>query len=433
MKKIIGSVIICTALLTIATITFGKTGIINTDTARLRKEASATSTIIDLLSIKDKVEIIEESGDWYKVKAGNQTGYVNKSLIEVEGETKKEENKTEESTEKKEEEKTTTEEEKTQETKEETVTQPESSVRIVEAFKGKLSSEVTIKILPSINSSNIGKIDKDIEFTITEVINDWCHVETATLSGWARIVVVEKSIATEENTAANENAESKEEEKQETATKKGYVNVESVNVRAEKSTSSEKIDSLTKNTEVLILAEEDGWYKVKVNNKTGYISKRYISNKKVEEVTSRASDTARQIAETEPTPAPAITGNKGTDVVAFAKQYLGSRYVYGGASPSTGFDCSGFTSYVYSNFGVSLSRSSSGQASNGTSISKSQLEPGDLLIFNNRSNTSVGHVGIYIGNNQFIHAANPGTGVVTDSLSSSYYAQRYVDAKRVLD
>ncbi len=351
-------------------------------------------------------------------------------------ENKEEKEKVEEQKDKTENKEEKTEEAK-EETKEETAKLPENSVKIAEAYKGKLATEVTIKILPSINSTNIGKIDKDIEFTVLEIINDWCHVETATLSGWVRVSIVEKSVATEETAEETaeetENTETQEEEKEETATKKGYVNVESVNVRAEKSTSSEKIDSLTKNTEVLILAEEDGWYKVKVNNITGYISKRYISNKKVEEVTSRASDTARQIAETEPAPVPSTTGNTGSDVVAFAKQYLGYKYVYGGASPSTGFDCSGFTSYVYSNFGVSLSRSSSGQASNGTSISESQLEPGDLLIFNNRGNTSVGHVGIYMGNNQFIHAANPGTGVVTDSLSSSYYSQRFVDAKRVLD
>jgi cell wall-associated NlpC family hydrolase len=113
-------------------------------------------------------------------------------------------------------------------------------------------------------------------------------------------------------------------------------------------------------------------------------------------------------------------------------QYLNYKYVSGGSSPSTGFDCSGFTTYVYKNFGISLSRTSTGQGSNGVSVSKSNLQLGDILIFNNSSNTAIGHVGIYIGNNEFIHAANPSSGVKITKLSDSYYSLRYVDARRVL-
>ena len=131
------------------------------------------------------------------------------------------------------------------------------------------------------------------------------------------------------------------------------------------------------------------------------------------------------------TPAPAPSA-KGAEVVAYAKQFLGYKYVSGGSSPSTGFDCSGFTSYVYKHFGVSLSRSTSGQKNNGTSVSKANLQLGDLVIFNNSSNTAVGHVGIYVGGNQFIHAANAQKGVIITSLSDSYYKARYVDGRRVL-
>lgn len=115
------------------------------------------------------------------------------------------------------------------------------------------------------------------------------------------------------------------------------------------------------------------------------------------------------------------------------KKYLGCRYVSGGSSPSTGFDCSGFTSYVYKQCGISISRSSGAQASNGTAVSKANLQPGDLVLFNNRANTSVGHVGIYIGGNTFIHAGNSGTGVITTSLSDSYYQSRYVTGRRIIN
>lgn len=415
MKKIVVGMFACVGMLAASTISFGTTGKVNTDTARVRSEASASSSIVDLLSIDDKVEIVEESGEWYKIKTDKITGYVSKSLLDVEGTVEK--------------------------TSTATATE-QNEVNLTESFIGKLSSEVTIKILPSINSMDITKIEKDTQITVVEIINDWCHIETSTYSGWARVSLVKKAVtvATAETTEQAEESTSETETKtEETAEKeaqpkKGYVNVESVNLRKDKSTSSEKIDSLSKNTEVTILGEEDGWYKVKVKNQTGYISKKYISDKKVEEVTSRASDSARQIQEskqteqTETTPAATVapTGSQGADVVAFAKQYLGYKYVAGGSSPSTGFDCSGFTSYVYKNFGISLNRTSSGQRSNGVAVDKANLQPGDILCFS-------GHVGLYMGDNQFIHASNPKGGVKINSLSDSYYVKNYITARRVLN
>ena len=126
------------------------------------------------------------------------------------------------------------------------------------------------------------------------------------------------------------------------------------------------------------------------------------------------------------------TSSEGNDVVEFAKKYLGYKYVAGGSSPSTGFDCSGFTTYVFRNFGVSLNRSSKDQIKTGTAVSKSNLQPGDIVIFKNQGKTAIGHVGIYIGSGNFIHAANKKEGVVITALSSSYYSQRYVGARRVI-
>lgn len=447
MKKVIVGLLTGATIMAVSTISFGATGTVNTDNSRVRSKASSDSTVLTLLSINEKVEVIEESGDWYKIKADGETGYISKGLLDVE-ETKEKSNTSAENTTKEE---NTTDNtantlEKQETTVEENNAEQENSKKeepttatIVENYTGKLTSEVTIKILPSINSIDIAKIEKDEQIKVVEIINEWCHIEGTTYTGWARVNTVNSAItATNNNDEQTEKAEEEKiEETTEAETKVGYVNVESVNLRKDKDTSSEVIDGITKNTEVTILGEEDGWYKVKVKDMTGYISKKYISDKKVEEVTSRASDTARQIEQSKQTSEEegtevASTGKAGTDVVEFAKKYLGSEYVSGGSSPSTGFDCSGFTSYVYSNFGVSLSRTSTAQANNGTSVSKSNLEPGDLLIFNNSSNTSVGHVGIYIGNDQFIHAANGSKGVITTSLSSSYYEDRYVDGRRVL-
>ena len=91
-----------------------------------------------------------------------------------------------------------------------------------------------------------------------------------------------------------------------------------------------------------------------------------------------------------------------------------------------------FTSYIYKQFGYSLSRTTSGQAGNGKNVEKSELQPGDILVFQNREKTKIGHVGIYIGNDKFIHAENSGTGVTITSLSSNYYSQRFVCARRII-
>jgi cell wall-associated NlpC family hydrolase len=107
-------------------------------------------------------------------------------------------------------------------------------------------------------------------------------------------------------------------------------------------------------------------------------------------------------------------------------QYLGIPYQWGGESPSTGFDCSGFTYYVFSRVGVSLPRTVSTQYGVGVSVSRSQLQPGDLVFFN-----GLGHVGIYIGGNQFIHSPHTGD-VVKISSITGYYSSNWVGARRVL-
>ena len=216
-------------------------------------------------------------------------------------------------------------------------------------------------------------------------------------------------------------------------------------MRKEANQTSEIIKTLTQNTSVEVYSEENGWSKVKVNGEEGYISTSLLSDSKVEvtevrttstnttNTTSRSSTKARakqsdNASETSANTA-ASTG-KGSTVVGTARKYLGSSYVYGASGPSS-FDCSGFTSYVFKLHGVGLSRTAQGQYSNGTSVSRSDLQPGDLVMFGS-SASSINHVGIYIGGGQIIHAANPSKGVTTDSITSGYYNNKYVGARRVM-
>jgi len=112
-------------------------------------------------------------------------------------------------------------------------------------------------------------------------------------------------------------------------------------------------------------------------------------------------------------------------VVGIAMRYLGTPYVWGGESPG-GFDCSGLVAYAYSQVGVSLPHYTGAQWNVGVGVSRSDLQPGDLVFFN-----GLGHVGIYIGGGQFIHAPHSGDVVKISSLSESWYAATYVGARRV--
>jgi cell wall-associated NlpC family hydrolase len=115
-----------------------------------------------------------------------------------------------------------------------------------------------------------------------------------------------------------------------------------------------------------------------------------------------------------------------SQVVSIALQYLGIPYVWGGASPSTGFDCSGLIQYVYAQVGVSLPHHAASQFAYGTPVSREQLEPGDLVFFN-----GLGHAGIYIGGGQFVHAPHTGDVVKISSLYDSWYNATWVGGRRL--
>ena len=488
MKKIknLAIILLMTTIIMILNVKVeAKTGIINVDTVRLRAEASTDSDIVEQLDIDDKVEILEEKDGWYKVsitKGGKKlTGYVSAKLVKVDGSSEEKEVKqvesektattqeepkqeaTQEQPAEKVEEPKVEEPEKVEEQPQEVKQEETNTISIVENQEIAIKQKISLKLLPTINSLEKSEILSG-NVKVVEIINNWCKVENDVESGWVRKNILQKSVSnieatpTEQVPAApteetpvqepekTENAETqvpekKEEVVEEKVIKTGYVSVNSLKVRKEASTSSEDIDALSKNDEVQILKELDGWYKIKLGkDKIGYVSSKYISDKKVVETTSRGTseqrvDSVTEIENTtkEPAPAPANTDTaKANDVVSYAKQYVGYKYVAGGASPSTGFDCSGFTSYVYKQYGVSLNRTSRDQVKNGTAVDKSNLQPGDLLLFKGSSGDGIGHVGIYIGGGEFIHASNPKGGVKITELDSSYYSTRYVAARRVL-
>ena len=202
----------------------------------------------------------------------------------------------------------------------------------------------------------------------------------------------------------------------------GKVTGNDVNVRSAASTSASRLGSLNKGDVVAVTGIDNGWYKISTKGVTGYVSSDYM-------VTCKDSAGSRGDGAT--AVATASSSSLGQQVVDYAKQYLGCPYVYGGNGPSS-FDCSGYTSYVYRHFGYTLNRTASTQLSNGTSVSKSELQPGDLVFFKYNTSKAASHVGIYIGGGQFIHASTNTYTVKIDDLTRGHYANVYVGARRIL-
>lgn len=194
-------------------------------------------------------------------------------------------------------------------------------------------------------------------------------------------------------------------------TAQGRVDGSDVRMRAAAGTDSEIVRVTTYGESVEILGVDGEWYKVSAGGKTGYIRGDYVS-----------------FTEPDPSQAPAA-GSIGEQIVAFAEQFLGTPYVWAGSSPS-GFDCSGFVSYVFKNFGYTVNRTAASMYTNGVAVDKSELQIGDAVFFAS-SSESIGHVGIYIGDCEFIHSSS-GCGYVTISgLDESYYSRMYVGARRI--
>lgn len=424
-KSIVISLVAITILFCTAIYTFASTGIVTTDTLRLRKDASTDASIVALLSMNDKIEILEEKDGWYKVsaKVNGKTveGYVASKYVKVE------ETETPVKNEVVPEENTVKEEEtNTEENKNENTEQNEENKIMVKT----LPANTQIYITPLINSLPLDTFTEEKRIEITSEVDGWSYITTGDIKGWVRTdEIVEKEVSEPEQNTSSQ--------------KTGYISGNSVSLREEASSSSNVILKLLKNTKINVLSEEDGWAKVEYNGNIGYVSTKYVSDKKVT-VTSRSSATRTSQEKKESTEKATTentnteikakgTGNssaKGSEIVAFAKKYLGSKYVYGGSSPS-GFDCSGFTSYVYKNFGYSLTRTSSGQSSQGKAVSKSELQLGDLVCFSKSSGSKkIGHVGIYIGGGKFIHAANARKGVIISNLTGSGFY--FVKARRII-
>lgn len=188
----------------------------------------------------------------------------------------------------------------------------------------------------------------------------------------------------------------------------GVVLASSLNVRSGPSTSYSRIHRLWLGNRVKVIGESTYWYKVRLSDgRVGWVRKTYLR-----------LDLRQQ---------------KVNTVISTAKSLLGTPYVWGGESLSEGgFDCSGFTMYVFRRAGYSLNRISADQARQGVYVSRAHIQPGDLVFYSFKQNGVIDHVGIYIGNGKMIHSPKTGDVVKVTDITTSYWQSRYITARRIM-
>lgn len=266
----------------------------------------------------------------------------------------------------------------------------------VTAFAGQIGTvtagTLNVRESASASSAVITQIYKYGQVSVIDSTDGWYKVSFGDTSGW---VSADYLSVTDDS-----------------GNQVGTISGNSVNVRTGPSTGYDVVMTVVSGEKVSILGNDSGWYKVQFSTGvTGWVKSDYVS--------TGSGDVASR------------GGSLGSQIASFAQQYIGTPYVYGGSS-SSGVDCSGFVKLVYNNFGIYVNRVAAEQATQGTYVGTSNLTPGDLVFFATEGPGYISHVGIYIGNGQFVHASSGSAKSVTiSSIWDSYYSARYVTARRL--
>ena len=381
MRKLLSKVLVLTAMTAIfltATAAAAEigSGVIDADSLRVRSEPSTSSSTVTFLSDGTKVKVLEALDGWYQISWSSYTGYVSADYLSYTPASTPAAAPAAQSI---------------AETPAPAAASPASAAGKTGVITG---SEVNFRSAPSTDAGILASLAEGTQIAISSVDNGWCKASCNGQEGYvsAEYVAVDGIPLVDP---------------------KGLITGSCVNIRSAPSTDASILGKVYAGKLVDLISLQNDWYAINYNGSTGYISSDYL---KV--YTGSAASGA------------------GASIVETAMSYLGTPYSYGGASPK-GFDCSGFTMYVFSLFGYSLPHSATSQwNSSGTYVERSDLQPGDLVLFCDPSRSggkACSHVGIYIGDNNFVHASSGSSGkyVRTSSLNESYYSGYYVGAKRV--
>lgn len=425
---------------------------------RMRSDTNTASQTITTLASGTKVDVLEALDGWYRIEANGKTGYVSSQYLSLSG----------------------------------TVS----------------ASSLNLRATPSTSGSKVTSLSSGTKVSILESLDGWYRVEVGGKEGYVSSQYI--SLAQSQSSSAAAPTVTPPAAEPDPALI-GKVSASSLNVRSGPGASHSKVTVLSSGTQVEILETLDGWYRIKANGKTGYVSAQYVALSQAEQ-----AEEAPAVSQPEPAPQPAAPADpqpepvqtqpqpeasvqdtktlgmvsasslnvrsgpnssydkvaslsagaqveilekldgwyrieKGyvsaeyiilldgsmsalqAEIVAYAHTFLGCAYVYGGNGPKS-FDCSGLTRYVYKHFGYNINRGATSQLKNGVTVSKENLQPGDLVFFNSAGTgiNKATHVGIYIGNGQFLHASNKKLGVTITSLSDPYRLRTYTTARRII-
>ena len=454
-KKIF--ILILIILYFLITTSVADTGKVNTQAVRIRESADINSNILTNIYLNDEVEILENNGEWCKVRYNNTEGYVKTEFLEIEGDSNTsnnsntavitQENQTETNNE------NIQDQNNVNQVTQDNVNETNNTIQDnTSQTQYVLTAQANMRTMPNITSNIAVVLEQGKQVTTIVEFNNWIKVTDGSNIGWVpkvKLLAQEQVSSTNEvpnnaeegDTQENVTEETNQVEEENNINKPGIVTVETANVRESASTSATIIGFLDYNDTVTITKEEGDWYYVEGEEISGYVSKNLIStnvsSRSLTEERKNDNDTTviDQDINNNLTEALSNQNNqKGNQIAEYAKQFLGCSYVSGGKTPSSGFDCSGFTKYVYSNFGYTLGNTAATQNNLGKDVNIEDIAIGDLILFYDEGKTKIGHTGIYIGDGNFVHAANASRGVVTDNLkTNSYYNTRIVSIKRIAE
>lgn len=228
----------------------------------------------------------------------------------------------------------------------------------------------------------------------------------------------------------------------------GTVSGSGVNLRSGPDTGYNRVATASYGEKCYIIGLNQGWYKVLYNSQTCYIRSDFLSLTEIPYENQASTNTPQyfrhgQAIGTVPGSTAGNVGSvsavstsytgsaTGSAILAKAASYLGTPYVYGGASPS-GFDCSGLVYYVFGTFGISVGRTPAEQYNAGSPVDKGSLQPGDIVLFAGTGGSGITHAGIYAGNGQFIHSPNSRSNVSYSDLTSGYWSEHFYCGIRVV-
>ena len=406
------------------------------------EEPSADAKIVTTVLWDQKLTVLgaSDDGQWVQVKVGDNTGYIpaDSVVLDVqyeeavsvdEEQTKKESEtaetkttETEASETEAETEKETTAETETKaaetETAETKAAEPEKTQQDKESAASYTDVNETVWATYSVSIRSAASTDADKldvlvgSYSITRTgvgDNGWSKVDYNGQTGYIK----SEYLTTTKPAAASDSTQQTTEKKQET--KETVYATAGVNIRAKASADADKIGTLAAGGSITRTGKtSSGWSRVDYNGQTGYIKSDYLTTTKP---TVTSNTTASSTSS---------SSSLGQQIADFAVQYVGYPYVYGGNSLTNGVDCSGFTQQVYLHFGYSIPRRASIQATVGTSVAISDLQPGDLVFYGDSE--GVGHVVIYIGNGKVVHASTPSKGIIISDL----YYRTPMCAKRII-